>query len=259
MARGWNSIHPLMAEALQQLGIPEEAVTQGWGYAKASASYHSPEGRTAKYPDGHPFSSCVDLSWRLAEPALQDRLIAAGFCPFFRHTGSFADNRHIHCVYVGARDYRGKATILPGPRMQIVDFTRGLDGLVGHNSLREPWRPTPGQCAEVAAQYAAWVPDVATRVLSPEGEWVRCYAFLERDVVRCELRAFLLWAGALVTWDGRQVHASLGGQPLDLTGCRLRVEGAFTRGDLRPLAEACGFALTFTAEGAAARVQLHYR
>jgi len=31
MARGWDSIHPLMAAALQQCGVPEAGVTQGWG------------------------------------------------------------------------------------------------------------------------------------------------------------------------------------------------------------------------------------
>src|ERR1035437_10737392 len=112
MAGGYDSIHPKMAAALQELGVADGQVTQGYGYAAASAGCHAPEGRTACYPAGHPFSSCADLDYGLAAAEFVDRLIDAGFCPFVREEGNgWSGASHIHCVYVGARDWRGQVTL----------------------------------------------------------------------------------------------------------------------------------------------------
>ena len=144
MASGYISIHPDMAAALQECGLTTDDVIQGYGNAAASAGYHDPEGRAACYPAGHRFSSCVDLPYDQASNALVDHLTAAGFCVFVRQDGNgWNGASHMHCVYVGAEGWPAQsipqdrsqwpqATILAGPRMQIVDFIHGRNGLVGH-------------------------------------------------------------------------------------------------------------------------------
>ena len=256
MARGWDSIHPWMASALRELGVTEGQITQGWGYAPASANYHAPEGRTDKYPAGHPYSSCVDLSWSLRSQGFKDRMVAAGFCPFFR---DWAGNQHIHAVFVGARDGENKVRLLPGPRTQVVDYTRGRDGLVGHDPLAGELAPTPEQREQVRVRYEAWAPQVGTRVYSPEGAWIPCYAFLERDAVRCEARAFLTWWGVYVTWRNGQMEATYRGQALDLSAAKLRLEGQFTRGEVRALGAALGLGVEFDwAPDGSATVRVEY-
>ncbi len=258
MASGYDSIHPRMAAALRELGVKDGQITQGWGYAKASAGYHAPEGRTARGPEGHPFSSCVDLSFRLASRRFVDRLIAAGFCPFVREHGQgWSGASHLHCVYVGATDWRGQVTLLPGPRMQIIDYLRGRNGLVGHGPMI-CYPPDAGQRAGLAAAYAAWAPSVATRVLAPEGTAIPCYAFLEREAVRCEARAFLEHFGAEVCGMGAGLRARYQGADLDLSGARPKLAGEFTRADVRGLATALRLEVEFAWKdgGTAAEVRV---
>lgn len=40
-ASGWTSIHPLMVSALKNIGVTGDQVVQGYGYASASAGFHS--------------------------------------------------------------------------------------------------------------------------------------------------------------------------------------------------------------------------
>ncbi len=257
MASGFASLHPRQVDTLEELGITSGQVTQGVGNAPASAGYHSPEGEN---PADHKYSSCVDLSYSLADRPLFDRLVAAAWCPFVRDTGSFATNKHIHCITVGLRDSADRVRILPGPRMQIIDFCAGRDGLVQHGNLPAKWKPSATQRDFMRAAYTAWAPGVATKVYAPEGNQIVCYAFLEGDTIRCEARAFLLYWGALVTWHTDHLEASLGGKVLDLAKCNFRIEGAFTRGDLRPLAEALGLHVKFNwaEDGLSAEVRLSY-
>ncbi len=247
MASGFASIHPRMTAALQSLGVKDWQVTQGWGYAKASANYHAPEGRTAAGADGHPFSSCVDLPFKLASASFLSRMRAAGFAAFARESGNgWNGDDHIHAVFVGAQDWRGRVTILPGPRMQIIDFCRGRNGLVGHGEIR-PYPPSLEERETIRRLYEAWAPSVPTRVLAPEGGAILCYAFLERDAVRCEARPFLEFFGATVGWDDHACRptALYKGAPLDLSKARPKLAGEFLRADVRGLAEALGLEVSF--------------
>jgi hypothetical protein len=258
MASGYESVHPKTAAALQELGVTDAQIIQGWGYAAASAGYHDPEGQI----DGHAFSSCVDLAYELAGQDFVDRLVDAGMCPFVREQGNgWSGASHIHCVYVGLTDENGQVTILPGPRMQIVDFTQGLNGLVGHAPIA-CYPPSADQQAAIGVAYAAWAPQVATQVLAPEGNAIACYAFLEQEVVRCEAAAFLgYWGATLVAGtSGPSLAAEYKGAELDLSGARCTIEGDFTRADVRGLAAALHLEAEFgwTEGGDAAEVKVRY-
>jgi len=229
-----------MVSALQDLGVTDGQVTQGYGNAPASAGFHRSEG----YIDGHRYSSCVDLTWGLASEAMKDHLVAAGFAPFFRQ---WAGNYHIHCVYVGARDSKGKVAILPGPRTQIIDFTRGLNGLVNHSALVGKFAPTELQRDTIRTAYETWAPHVATKVYSPAGKWIPCYAFLEDSSVRCEVRAFMAALRVPVVWVKDVLYATVQGKNVNLAPARIKVEGDFARGNLRSLAELIGLKATFAA------------
>jgi len=144
--------------------------------------------------------------------------------------------------------------------MQIIDFCNGKDGLKYHGNLPAKWLPSASQRDAVRAAYTAWAPGVATAVYAPEGNQFTCFAFLEGDTMRCEARAFLLYWGVLVTWHTDRMEARYKGKLLDLSAASLRVEGAFTRGDLRPMAEALGLKVRFNwaADGLSAEVKLGY-
>ena len=240
MARGWNSIHPQMAANLKNIGIKEWQITQGYGTAKASAGYHKPEGTI----DNHFYSSCVDLTWSIASIELKDRLIEAGFCPFFRE---WTGNYHIHAVFVGAKDGYGKVRILPGPRMQIIDYINGKDGLVGHNMLVGKYAPNAEQRLQIKRQYEAWAPHVNTKVFSSTGSQINCYAFMEpyASKTRCEVRSFYEWWGVKVFWDGSKIACSYKDKLLDTSKAEIKIEGSFARGNIRQLAEALGLTIDF--------------
>lgn len=238
-AVGFSTMHPLSVKGLQACGIDSSDVSQTWGYASASAGFHSPEGKI----DNHNYSSCVDLRWHLTSkgPALKSRLVEAGFCPFYR---DWSGNRHIHCVHVGLRDQYDKVRILAGPRSQIIDYTRGLNGLVGHDPLSGPFAPTSDERAQILAQYKAWAPHVGIKVFDKNGTWIPCYAFIEeeRGVTRCEVRALFEKLGCQVGTDVGGVYIIRKGTKFRIPEANPRLEGGtFTRCDLRPAAEKCGF------------------
>src|ERR1035437_662083 len=251
-----------MAAALAELGVTTDDVLQGEGGGPASAGSHLPESRTA---GGHLFSSCVDIPDSLLDQGLFDRMVDAGFCLFERIPGQggwpASDALHAHSVYVGARNDAGNVTILPGPRMQIIDWIAGRNGLVGHAPIRT-YSPSADQRATIHAKYAAWAPSYATKVLAPDGNAIPCYAFLEIDAVRCEARPFLEYWGATIkagTW-GATLAAEYKGAQLDLTAAHPAMAGDFTRADVRGLAEALRLGISFdwSADKSSAVVKLAY-
>ncbi len=249
MSSGFASVHPIVEQALRQLDLTSTDVTQGVGYAAASAGFHEPVGEC---PRGRLYGPCVDLSWRVLdgrEPqAVRDHLLASGAVPFFRcaETG-WANSRHIHCVWLGLEDWQGVGHLPAGPRQQIVDATRGLNGLAGHAPQKGPayYWPDAGQRERIAAQYEAWAPDIATRVYNAHGDWIPCYAFLAGDTVRVEARPLAEALGGRVKWGGIHFLLEYGGAVTELSATHPRVEGWFTRCDLRPLAEALGRRVVF--------------
>lgn len=240
LTSGYNRIHPIQAAALRELGVTSRQITQTVGTAPASKGFHSAEGQI----DGIDYTSCIDLSWELASREFKTRMVQAGFAPFFRHTGSFADNRHIHAVSIGLRDSQRRCRILPGPRQQIIDATRNLNGLVGHAPIETAYSFTKDELAAMYQAYADWVPDVATRVVGPDGKQILCYAFLEHGTARCDLRPLANALGVTVEWDEQEHRAvcTKGGKVLDLSDADMMLEGGeFTRIDVRPLVERAGF------------------
>jgi len=230
MASGYKSTHPVMAKNLKNINIPSEKVTQGFGFAKASVGFHSPEGWVDDEYGHHQYSSCVDLSASLGFTAeLKSRLVAAGFCPFFRN---WEGNRHIHCVYVGL------STVLDGPKSQIMDYYNGLDGLVGHRKLTGKLSPSNSEKAIIKAAFNASDGHNTVKVMLNDQE-IHCYAFMgkvpgtPREVTRCELRPFVEYFKADIL-DGK--HLLYKGKTIDFSNCNPQLEGQFTRVDLRSIA-----------------------
>jgi hypothetical protein len=237
MASGFKSVHPLTEQVLRDLGVQDEQVTQGWGYAAASAGFHAPEGTYA----GRRYSSCVDIAWtdEFCNAQWRSRATAAGLCPFFR---DWAGNQHIHIVHVGLRDDGGKVRILDGPRMQIVDYIHGLNGLVGHAPL-EGWQcPSAAERELIRQAYAAWAPYYQTAVYDPDGLPVRCYAWEGKVNVTVEVRPVLerlgcriidsTSAGLIIRTDDGKLLAP----PCD----GFYVAGEFLRGPIRKVVEPLG-------------------
>ena len=262
MARGYESLHPQQRRVLDQIGIPSSQVTQGWGYARASAGYHEPEGSFG----GKPFSSCFDLSIAAAQRETLNRLVQAAVCPFVRTEASgWRGSEHVHCVTVGLRDGRGKVTILPGPRSQVKDFIAGRNGLVGHAPLRGPWVPSLEQRQKIRQHYEAWAPDLATGVWRGE-ERIPCYAWYEFGKVRCDVRRLCEALGGYCTWDPPSpglLRASGVARAFDEYGSELhlasgRLEGDYYRAEVREIGEKFGYEVSFTAldHGTACRVDL---
>lgn len=235
-ASGFASIHPKMENGLEEIGIQSWRVTQGWGNAKASAGYHAYVG----WVNGHRYSTCVDLSTSIGcTPEMKSRLVAAGFAPFFRLEGVWANNQHIHCVYVG------DLPLLAGPLQQAYDYTNGKNGLVGHAALTGPLAPTDEERAVVAQAIKTRVPHIAVDVISPNGRDIDCYAFMERvrwsgqDKTRCEVRPLLEFFGARII-DQKHCLLSGGIKTVDFSVAEPRVSGQFLRGNIAQLLQCIG-------------------
>ena len=99
----------------------------------ASAGTHDRDGFIGQ--TALPYSVCVDLSvWRFRGVRRWDEahikwclfnLALNGFAAWYRHTGSFSNNRHIHAVFVGLE-------MKEQCQRQVVDFLNDRTGLVGH-------------------------------------------------------------------------------------------------------------------------------
>lgn len=111
-----------------QANINPARVVQTIGNAPASAGYHAKDGIDPA--DGNPYCAAVDLSVKHPDVltpqqihTLQMKLANNGFISWWRHTGSFTNNQHIHAVYCGVNM---KIQL----RQQVHDWFKGRDGLV---------------------------------------------------------------------------------------------------------------------------------
>jgi hypothetical protein len=103
-------------------------VVQTIGSAPASAGTHGKDGTDPI--SGGAYCCAVDISVKhdLKQAQIETMLKALwhhGFAAWWRHTGSFSTNEHVHAVYSG----------LPmklSLRNQIHDFLAARSGLVGH-------------------------------------------------------------------------------------------------------------------------------
>lgn len=108
-------------------GVGGKRVVQTIGDAAASAGTHGKDGVDQF---GHDYSAALDISVKHdLKQAEIERLLECladnGFAAWWRHTGSFSDNQHVHAVYAGVR-------MKYSLRQQIHDFLKHRSGLVGH-------------------------------------------------------------------------------------------------------------------------------
>ena len=130
---------------------------------KASAGTHDADG---VLPGGEPFSVSLDLSvWKIRGVVRWDEahikwalhnLADEGFACWYRHTGSFARNLHIHAIYLGL-------PMKPVSQNQAVDFLNGRTGLIGH-AREKFWTPTSALDAKLTALFLSANPECRGRV-----------------------------------------------------------------------------------------------
>lgn len=104
-------------------------VVQTIGNAPDSKGFHAKDGEVVVKGVTIPYCAAVDLSVRgltagqikkwLAELAKQ------GFAAWYRFEGVFANNRHVHAVYVGVQMKKHLQS-------QVQDFLRDKNGLASH-------------------------------------------------------------------------------------------------------------------------------
>ena len=162
--KAWGAIQRAFADS----GLPPFRIVQTCTGAlgarvAASAGTHDADG---KLPGGEPFSVSVDLSvWKIrgvvrwSEAHIRwalYNLADEGFACWYRHTGSFAKNLHIHGLYLPIH-------MKLVSQNQAVDFLNGRTGLVGH--AREGfWTPPKALDAKLTALFLGANPECRGRV-----------------------------------------------------------------------------------------------
>lgn len=111
----------------EHTAVGSKRVVQTIGDAVASAGTHEKDGVDQ---NGHDYSAAVDISVKhdLNQQQIEKLLLALaanGFAAWWRHTGSFANNVHVHAVYLGVK------MKLP-LRNQAHDWFGHRNGLVSH-------------------------------------------------------------------------------------------------------------------------------
>lgn len=242
MASGFKT-HPIIVNALKEIGIKEWQVTQTYGNAAASSGFHLAEGNY----NGQLYSSCTDLSISVLNKKNIDLLIEAGFCPYARIGAKWNNNEHIHTIFVGLKDSNGKITIKPGPKQQIISWYKGYDGLVGNNKYSGSYAPTEEQKQQIKQQFNSWSTHISTDVfyinkISNRNNEINCYAFLENEIgkVRCDIQAFYNWFNIKTTITQNKIIAWKNDKQIDLTIVKPKKEGWFWRGNLAELAKTIG-------------------
>ena len=117
------------------------------GNAVASAGYHARDGFYKLLGKDQPYCAAIDIRTTdlkdVEVEKLWDALIENGFAVWWRHTGSFENNQHIHCVYAGV-------PMKKQLRAQIHSFLDRCNGLVGN--AKEPFLLSKDNLPDVAAQ-----------------------------------------------------------------------------------------------------------
>lgn len=121
--------------------INPNRVVQTIGNAPASKGVHAKDGTVTVNGIEYDYCAAVDLS--VKHPTQLNvrqikrwlnQLARYGFCAWYRHAGSFANNRHIHAIYTGL-------PMKEALQKQVIDFLHDRDGLAGHN--RETFYTAP--------------------------------------------------------------------------------------------------------------------
>lgn len=117
--------------ACNDAGLKAPRIVQTVGKAKASAGTHHADGISGS----EPYCAAVDISVRgfLGLGGYNEKQIRwllfcmarRGFVGWYRYRGSFANNRHVHAIYVGL-------PMKPALQFQVRDFLLDRDGLASH-------------------------------------------------------------------------------------------------------------------------------
>ena len=243
MASGYKSLHPVTEDLLKVIGIPSKNVTQGYGSATASASFHEEEGYA-----GHnrKYSSCFDLKWPISEEN-RNALIDASVCVFPRN---WPGNKHIHCVHIGLVDKDGKCRIRSGPRTQILDFIAGKNGLVGHDFMRREYGVTSLQATILMKSYKDWIYDKPIPIYllykSNNKGFVACASWLEGSTTTCEIRRLIeALDGRIITSSTKEIIIRTKNGVWVKIKDGLYLSGEFLRGPVRSVTSALGLDLIF--------------
>jgi len=242
--RGYKSLHPWQEKRLRSLGVTDGQVTQGIGSAKASAGTHAPRGAF----DGRRWGHCIDLDVDLASRAFFDRACEAGFLVFVRTGERWRGNEHIHAVDVSRleSDGGGIPEMLPLVASQVVDWTHGKNGLVGHGTLPDAWSPTQDQREDIR-RVVSGHEGIKPVAVTYHGRDIPCYAYLFEGSVRCELRPLAEALGAIVMGSGEGLWLQVGNAYHGKVGAwKVRKEGSFLRCSVRAVAEALGHSVDAT-------------
>ena len=245
---GFKSIHPNTEATLWSLGLPSDAVTQGYGSAAASAGFHESVGTI----DGHGWSPCVDLSPSFVpyNRLWLSHLVDAGFAAFARNADNgWYGSEHWHCIDVAL------GHLLEGVETQVHDWCNGRDGLASHRFWSGPLAPDKSQRESIREVYLRSDPRLPVRVVSPSGIIIPCYGFTEGNVARVEVRPLVEFVGGTVL---DMSHYSLGGEVTSIASANPAISGDFLRADLRALASSLALGVEFAmdADGRAATVRL---
>lgn len=245
---GFESIHPLTTHKLQALGLPSDAVTQGYGTATASAGFHESVGEV----DGHGWSPCIDLSPRYVPYGRTwlSHLVDAGLAAFARNgDNGWYGSEHWHCIDVAL------GHLLEGVETQVHDFCNGRNGLASHGHFYGPLAPDASQQQSIREVYLNADPRLPAKVVSPSGLVIPCYGFAEDDVTRVEVRPLIEFVGGTVI---DLSHYSLGGEVTSIASANPAISGDFLRADLRALASSLALGVEFAVDedGMAATARL---
>ena len=247
MAHGFKSIHPRTQEKLEALGLGSEAVTQGYGEAKASAGFHESMGEV----DGHGWSPCVDLSPEYVSynRGWLSRLVNAGIAPFGRNSANgWRGSEHWHCIDVALKH------LLVGVETQVHDFCNGRNGLAGHADFDGPLAPDFSQQQAIRDVYLTSDPRPPVQVLDTRGAEIDCYGFVEESTARIEVRPLIEHVGGIIL-SPREYR--LDGRTVDFGRARPAVSGELLRANLRGMADCLGLGIAVdeTPTGIVARLR----
>lgn len=167
-----RGMHPDAWDAMQRAfadsGMPQMRVVQTCTGAlgarvAASAGTHDADGVLA---GGEPFSVSVDLStWRIRGVARWDEahikwalynLADEGFAGWYRHTGSFTSNRHLHLLWLGQH-------MKEVSQNQAIDYLNRKNGLANHD-WEQFWTPSSALDAKLTALFLSANPECRGRV-----------------------------------------------------------------------------------------------
>lgn len=215
--KGWIALHPFQEARLRALGLNGNQIIQGVATTDGDLGHPSKGSHdSVGAKDGRRWGWSIDVSVSY-DPTREhfNALVTAGFCPFHRGPPVFSEHWHIVDVAWNKTDAGLVPRHLAIPRHQVLSFLQvpPRDGLISDLKLSAAWAPTAAQQAYIRGLWAQGV--------MPEG-----YDTAE---------------------PGLKVVYPPDAGAAGVVPCRPVMESGVTRCDLRPLAEALGYDVTFEA------------